>query len=260
MISNLALSSSTIALTHTNPPSLSLQDAALAVYLIFPAWIASCLGIATYSLMTNARRIFVEITFIIHNYYVLSFQLWVFTSSHSLGSFPACNSSAIIFVFVPIQILNTGRILFIALTIFMLSITTTALIFDIYRTIRLRRTTPENIDPSPLPIPSTSHPSYNSIRSWQPFDFTSLQLCLFIFYSINSAFSITFTELTISRTSFINDSTTPLWTFGQILPLLLVLLPILNFLRLFFRIISMRYLSRFRRQPSPVISLTIIQN
>lgn len=215
---------------------------------------------ATYNLMTNTRRLFFELAFVLHSYYILSFQLWVFLSSHHMGSFPACNSSAIVFVFVPIPILDTGRLIFIVITSSMLFISTLLIGLDISKTVRSHFIPSDNENST---VPSQTEPlnsSINSLRSWQPFDFSPLQLCLFILYLINSVFSITFTELTISHATFTNDSSAPVWSFGQVLPLFLLILPISNFLKSSLLLLRLYYFSRLRGQVSPVISLTVIQN
>ncbi|KAJ6452299.1 hypothetical protein C8R45DRAFT_86474 [Mycena sanguinolenta] len=229
-------------------PEINFQDAVIILYLLSMGWITVLASLAACNRLSEDTKI-LQLVSVIQSGAIGAFAFVVLGNAASFGQTSHCNGEARAVIFRPMSALYSGRILgwiVIVTVAAAYTIMTGRDILAQFKRIKDKETQPSGDnthtpsdwqDRSPgilKPDPIASAPDATSVRSHNtdhgtptlPMDGRLLAVLLFI--TIFWIFFVLNTELVIRWNQPTSANLGPTWEFGQILPVLLTLLPFIS--------------------------------
>ncbi|KAJ6508096.1 hypothetical protein DFH09DRAFT_1199344 [Mycena vulgaris] len=257
MATNTAMAVTGLILGLKPMPEISFQDALVMLYLLSMAWITVMASLASCNRLSEDTKI-LQLCSVIQGYVILTFALTVLGKAPSFGQSADCNPYAAAVIFRPFSALKSGRI-FGWIVVGLACMIYTIMTARDYTTRVLKKiresqrqvgreeapppvaqdgsvpifTPPEKrqlpINTSGLRRQFTDYGTPRLLIHW-PLVFTLLFITLFwAFFVLNTELVIRWNRPPSQATSGTN------WQFGQILPLFLAFLPLINMINTFNR-------------------------
>ncbi|KAJ7208569.1 hypothetical protein GGX14DRAFT_365295 [Mycena pura] len=248
MATNTAMAVTSLILGLKPHPEISFQDAVIIVYLLSMSWITVVFSLASCSRLYGGTTT-LQLVSILQSYVIMAFTCVVVAQAPSFGQSPDCNQDAVAVIFGPFSALKSGRIAggtIVGLVVIGYTIMT---IRD-YRALKnkTKGKVQESSDPTPdSKSEASARPKFKEFPiSSGPLDpiraglqkrrrrlidgqllFVLLCIAMFwIFFVLN-------TELVIRRNQPTQADSGLSWQFGQILPVFLTFLPLINMISAF---------------------------
>ncbi|KAH8817593.1 hypothetical protein DL96DRAFT_1622857 [Flagelloscypha sp. PMI_526] len=246
VVTNLAYGVTTLVLSAPKNPSLSLYDALVVIHLLTISWLTIFITIPHYSKFSKSQTS-LQFLAILQSYICFATAFFILATAPTFGSNKECNSvvQAVLFAQFPLLKARIGYL--VTLTIVVV-LQTVLYYFDFLgkHPPKSRSSIYRGHEPDPedaIPEPSfdghfdngrAAGSSDNKSRRWDP---TVLFQLILVFCTL--IIGIVNTELMVKRNNTIDtigggsqspkDDKTSQWTFGQIIPLALTLLPVWTF-------------------------------
>jgi len=245
---NIAMVVASLILGFKNNPEITLQDGLVVCYLLALSSITIYISFMRYDRFTNGNS-FLDFLAVFQTYLLFAFIVALLVKGRSFGKSPNCNFEAVVVIFRPFSAIRSGRVVgwvvvslalvaYSFLTIggyapaakgawtrFRESRTTQAAAEINLSTARPRGRSNQAGNPSPK-APSTS-----PRKTWiADADYTLIVVLIVI--SVIWSLAVMNTELLIRWNHFAPNHESK-WTFGQLLPIFLVALPLMSVVEAF---------------------------
>ncbi|KZP03685.1 hypothetical protein FIBSPDRAFT_462215 [Athelia psychrophila] len=228
-------------------PDISFHDALLVLYLLAPCWVTN---ICLLAFIEGDAQI-LQLLSTIQSFVVFIFASFVIVTAPVFGSHPDCNKNAWMVFFFPIPVFQVGRILggvaCVSIMFPYICITVQGYIAQLAKPGDVANPGDAVIPPNtatlqtdvPMQIPKDIEKGNLGVldklkakngRRWKP-DFDGPLTGQLLFILFVWVLAVMNTEYLIVRNRFEPSDTT--WSFGQILPLLLVIIPFRGMFRAF---------------------------
>ncbi|KAF9466923.1 hypothetical protein BDZ94DRAFT_1305793 [Collybia nuda] len=245
---NLALVVTSLILGLKSTPEISFQDALVVFYLLHLSWTTIFFCLPACNRFAEDLK-FLKLWSIVQSYMVFTFAFALLASAKSFGRSPGCNQNAALVIFRPFPMFNAGLIVCWVLVVGVVSIYTLILVKEYIPPPpkRLRqlwkRTTRKPVDlvtPDPGVYSLTGVPQGSAIETPEYPSKSGQQgryrvhiawdvMIELIVITILWAICVMNTELLIRWNRFeASDASTSEWQFGQVLPMFLITLPLVN--------------------------------
>ncbi|KAF7355822.1 hypothetical protein MVEN_00910400 [Mycena venus] len=255
MATNTAMAVTGLILGLKPKPEISFQDAVIMLYLLSMGWITVVTALASCNRLSDDTNI-LQLVSVIQSYVIISFAFAVVAKAASFGENADCNQEAVAVIFRPFSALRHGRIFgwciigFIFATYTMITFRDyTARIREMVRGRRVSHNesaSPPSVGQGPIlgqyfkhsasPVPGVGPlaPKRQSTYYGIPTALVDNQLLVIIFFILVIwAFLVLNTELTIRWYRPTQNDAVTNWQFGQMLPMFLTLLPLINMISAF---------------------------
>ncbi|KAJ7135944.1 hypothetical protein C8R44DRAFT_848713 [Mycena epipterygia] len=251
MATNTAMAVTGLILGLKPQPEISFQDGIVIIYLLSMAWTTVIFSLASCNRLSGDTWI-LQLFSVIQSYVIVAFAFVVLGQAPSFGQSPQCNQDAVAVIFRPFSALKSGRIVgWILVVVMVIGYTVmtardyTALVLKKMRERQQlrevafagRRPDPQEHPrqdfvqapvksgpPDPTPIPRRATNYGRTARALIDGQLLFMLLCIVILW----AFFVLNTELVIRWNQPTQADPGPNWQFGQILPVFLTLLPLIN--------------------------------
>jgi len=248
---NMAIAVTSLILGLKPKPEMSLQDALVVFYLLTLSWCTVLWSLGSCSRFSNGTKVLRALSDL-QSYIIFAFAFAILIKAHKFGSSPECNGNAVLVILGRISALKAGRILGWIVIIIVTASYTLMTVRDYVPVPMLTRGRivigiPAKIEVKPeSPLPLSSHlpqtsnlPNLTHIKTPEavvpyklPIDGKLIIMILFIL--LFWAFAVLNTELLIIWNHFEqSDNSQSAWQFGQVLPMFLVVLPLVNMIGAF---------------------------
>ncbi|KDQ58160.1 hypothetical protein JAAARDRAFT_34971 [Jaapia argillacea MUCL 33604] len=238
-------------------PEISFHDGLIMLYLISLSWVTTLLSLSACQRIQGSTRL-LQLFSLIQSLIFFSFAFALLSHADTFGSSPECNHHASLVLFRPFKALSIGGRVFgwiVASTVVLVYAfmaikeylpPATRTVDQWMRKIRVKASQPEpdqgaaGVDLEELhpPLDTKSNPSNNqweqSFRFAQPerhshdTGISGPLIVLMFFIILSWAIAVSNTELLIRWNHFNAPGGPSSWQFGQILPMLLVVLPFVS--------------------------------
>ncbi|KAJ7301381.1 hypothetical protein DFH08DRAFT_1090220 [Mycena albidolilacea] len=254
MATNTAMAITGLILGLKPKAEISFQDAIIIVYLLSMAWITVIAVLAACNRLSDATKT-LQMVSVCHSYIIISFTFVVLGKAPSFGQDPDCNQEAVAAIFRPFSALRHGRIFGWCSVSLMCLIYTVMTARDYTAKIRRKiekmqqshkkASSPSSVLREPVRSPyfmrstitsvhpnrtlkkaATYYETSGPLVDYQLLVVLLLILALWVFFVLN-------TELIIHWYQPIPDDSASHWQFGQILPMFLIFLPLINMISAF---------------------------
>ncbi|KAJ7602559.1 hypothetical protein DFH06DRAFT_1488646 [Mycena polygramma] len=256
MATNSAMAVTGLILGLKRSPEITLQDALVIIYLLSMGWITVIASLASCNRLSEETKI-LQLASVAQSYTVIAFALAVLVQGSRFGQTPPeCSRAAVAVIFRPFSASTSGRILgWIVVGLMVLGYTVmTARDYTAraIRTIRAKAVSrQEVVDPAPLRPVDQQRPSRTEFTDYTvPEDPAPVQrqsthygtpralvdgrlLFMLMFITVFWAFFVLNTELVIRWNQPTEAASGSNWQFGQILPMFLTVLPLINMVNAF---------------------------
>ncbi|KAH8822263.1 hypothetical protein DL96DRAFT_1620574 [Flagelloscypha sp. PMI_526] len=243
LLTNTSMAVTGLILGLAPKPEIDYQDAIIVLYLLFLGWVAATASLASCKRLRKEMKI-LELASVIQSFAVMAFAFIVLGNADRFGKRPACNQTAVAFIFRPFSALKSGRIFGWVIVALIAGCYIVMTVWDYTaRLINSRRVMKEPKTENPLPFvsPPTAGPlaATVSVKEELPRSSGNLErpatfygtatvlkddrlLFILLLVLVSWAFFVLNIELLIRRNhSSQNDPSS--WQFGQILPMFLTL-------------------------------------
>jgi len=252
---NVAMAVSSLILGLKPEPEISFHDALVVFYLLTLCWVTNTCSLASCNGFEGGAK-FLQLFSVLQSIVVFAFAFVVLITARTFGSNPECNSHAVLVFLRPFPVFNAGRIVGWVVTVAVFALYSFMTVKD-YLSKPLAWMKGKKIQDSVLPMPthntdsnkgsglkygdsSTPNDSFNVVytrrrqsRRYAPNVHGTLILQIFAILVL-WAVTVMNTELLIILNRFQHsDEGQSIWQFGQILPLLLVVLPFTGLINAF---------------------------
>jgi len=252
IVTSLAMVVAGLIVGLRSQPEISFHDALVMFYLLYLSWAAVCYTSRQCTLSSHDGVRMLQVTCIFYSYIIFAFALVLLITAESFGNTPECNRHAVIVLFRPFPAFPQGWIIGWTLTFIVFVIYTFMITGQTWRRIPLRWKLPivefdvpadpesevtrsTEVSPQALFRDATLNSSKSKGQSlshelpiaWD----VAIQLVLIVvFWSL----TVLNTELLIKWNCFAPaNRTQSFWQYGQILPVFVVVLPVLNMIKAF---------------------------
>lgn len=234
-------------------PEVSLQDSIIVSYLLLMSSTSIFVALVRYSKLESCDRK-LRVLSVLQTYIILAFIFSVLGTASSFGSTPRCNGHAVIVIFGRFKLLGKGWVAVLVINIIITAYYTFITYLGYRDTVinfyRRQRKKIENTysgkptgvnAPDPLPPADETEdfphadasqaffgPSWQPARKEEPTGITKTFLIELGIRIIFWAAFVLNTELLIIWSRFDSSDPAGQWSFGQILPLFLIALPLLS--------------------------------
>ncbi|KAF7366131.1 hypothetical protein MVEN_00489900 [Mycena venus] len=254
MATNSAMAVTGLILGLKPTPEISFQDGVIIIYLLTMGWITVIVALASCSRLSDRTNV-LQLVSVIQSYLIMVLAFAVLVKAASFGD-AECNQEAVAAIFRPFSALRHGRI-FGWCMIGLMFATYTIMTFRDYtaqikQKLQKKPKAHDEMTPQPslrqdpvarhkfkrsnsIPLPTvgTAHkrqPTYYGT----PTALVDRQLLVVLFFIlIIWAFLVLNIELIIRSYQPTQDDSASNWQFGQILPMFLALLPLINMISAF---------------------------
>ncbi|KAJ7436116.1 hypothetical protein FB451DRAFT_1108965 [Mycena latifolia] len=259
LATNTGMAVTALTLGLKPAPEISFHDALVVSYLLYISWVP-----VHFSLPSNARfpgRVkILHLCSVVQSYTLFAFAFAMLATAPTFGSNPECNPNAVVVLFRPFSVLQTGRILFCVLTGLVFVIYTGILVNDhivrpaIQKAQHRKRSViqpvpdpgdiskeaadppaPETAAPAPVPVPKTyGYTRWRDRPVEHDFGTDPTLVAKLIVILILWSLAVMNTELLIRWNHFAaSDDSHSQWQFGQVLPMFLVVLSLVGVVNTF---------------------------
>ncbi|KAH8817579.1 hypothetical protein DL96DRAFT_391271 [Flagelloscypha sp. PMI_526] len=247
VVTNIAYGVTTLVLSAPNNPSLSLYDALVVIHLLTISWFTIFITIPHYSKFSKSQTS-LQLLAILQSYVCFATAFFILATAPTFGSNKECNSvvQAVLFAQFPLLKARIGYLVTLSIVV---ALQTALYYSDFYyhRTPSIVRSSiyrGKVRDPEDDMFEASVNEHFddgwspdsrvNRSRRWDPTVLIQLILviCTLIIGLVN-------TELVVARNNTVDtigggsqasmDDEGSMWTFGQIIPLALTLLPVWTF-------------------------------
>lgn len=250
---NMAMAMAIFILGFRSIPEISLQDALVVLHLLFMSWLTVTFSLAFCGRFPTAT-VYLQGFSILQTYLISGLIFLVLGSAGNFGSFPLCNNNAKAVFLRPFPFFQTGRIVGCVLVGICVAIYSAVIVNDLRAKILAVVATHSTLlqdatAPTSPPLPDTIPPVLiieepvtvrRATTFMQPMPGLGHRtnkdgklIMVLILMSIFWMFCVLNTELLIRWNFDDSDTTTSSWQFGQILPMLLVVVPLTNVIKAF---------------------------
>ncbi|KDR66880.1 hypothetical protein GALMADRAFT_1135211 [Galerina marginata CBS 339.88] len=235
-------------------PKISFHDGLVVIYLLYLAWLTVCFSLSSVSRFSKGVK-FLKALSILQSCSIFAFTLAILITYKDFGSAPQCNANACLVLFRPFPAVKLVgvRILcwIITCTIFAIYLSVTLKDYFPSRTRMvegwIRKTIPRQADDDHEGRNAEGGRNPNTYEAGKKTSLLEMQkqayelpigwdlVLKLAAILVSWALVVTNTELLI-RWNHFNTSTSgasPPWQFGQILPMFLVVLPLVNVVNTF---------------------------
>ncbi|KAJ7624281.1 hypothetical protein DFH06DRAFT_1445953 [Mycena polygramma] len=243
---NTAMAVTGLILGLKPTPEITFQDAVIMVYLLSMGWVTVLASLAFCNRLSDETKV-LQLVSVLQGYVILAFAFAVLSTAPSFGQVPQCNHEAVAVIFRPFSALKQGRVLGWCIVSLMLIGYTAMTVWD-YLAPLLEpqgKEKPENVVEVRPPIRQEPFSTSDFVIS-APANTTTASvyeetsaliddnlLTMLMFILIIWVFFVLNIELVIHRYQATPESSVPNWQFGQILPLFLTLLPLVQMIASF---------------------------
>ncbi|KAJ7440309.1 hypothetical protein B0H11DRAFT_546261 [Mycena galericulata] len=252
MATNTAMAVTGLILGLKPQPEISFQDGVIMIYLLSMGWITVITALASCSRLSGDKNI-LQLVSVIQSYVVMAFAFAVLAKATNFGEDAECNQEAIAVIFRPFSALRHGRIFGWCIIGLMFVVYTIMTVMDYTARIKQKLQKQEAPDQStslppsvrpepqtfklsdkPLPAAGTATPKRQATYYGTATPLVHRQMLVIIFFIlILWAFLVLNTELIVRWYQPTRDDSASNWQFGQILPMFLTLLPLINMISAF---------------------------
>ncbi|KAJ6554324.1 hypothetical protein B0H19DRAFT_1153163 [Mycena capillaripes] len=254
MATNSAMAVTGLILGLKPAPEISFQDALIMIYLLSMGWITVLASLASCNRLSEDTKI-LQLASVVQSYVVVAFAFAVLGKATSFGNSANCNQEAVAVIFHPFSALKSGHILgWIVVVLMALGYTVMTgrdYTAQILRKIREKEQPRQALASPDLPRPVAQERT-KFADSGAPAGPTALPvqrqsihygtpralidgrlLFMLLFIIIFWAFFVLNTELVIRWNQPTQAGSGASWQFGQILPMFLAILPLINMVNAF---------------------------
>ncbi|KAF7361184.1 hypothetical protein MSAN_01150300 [Mycena sanguinolenta] len=245
---NTAMAVTGLILGLKPSPEISFQDAVTMLYLLSMGWITVLASLAACNRLSEDTKI-LQLVSVVQSGAIGAFAFAVLRNAATFGQSPDCNGEARAVIFRPMSALHSGRILgwiVIASVTTAYTIMTGRDILAQFKRIKNKGNEPSGDsthtpsdwqdrspgilkpDPTVLASDTTSVRSHHTDHGTPTLPMDGRLLAVLLFITIFWIFFVLNTELVIRWNQPTSANSGPTWEFGQILPLLLTLLPFIS--------------------------------
>ncbi|KAJ7118140.1 hypothetical protein C8R44DRAFT_982867 [Mycena epipterygia] len=260
LATNTAMAVTALILGLKPDPEISFHDALVVFYLLYLSWVTVFFSLPACARFTGNVKM-LHFFSIIQSYIVFAFAFAMLITAKSFGSYPQCNSNAVVVLFRPFSALKSGRTVCWVMTVLVVTVYTGILVKDhippapklVHQWIQKRVTkqipatdqelpmASPDVAPQPRRTPrvAPSKVQYHARKPPErPMEY-DLQIAWPLVIEIAVVLilwglTVMNTELLI-RWNHFNPSggAQSSWQFGQVLPMFLVVLPLVNLVNAF---------------------------
>ncbi|KLO09387.1 hypothetical protein SCHPADRAFT_943680 [Schizopora paradoxa] len=214
-VTNMAMVVTSLILGFQSNPQITLQDGIIVFYLLAMSWVAVIFSTTGYIRFKKNKNV-MKFLAVFQCYFLLLSALVFLAKSDSFGSSPTCNSEAMVVLFRPFRMIHVGRNAGLVVVVFALVGYSVLTILD------YSSGTDED---------SHSQHSYKR-RSLVLGCFPKGTILKAVVFVVIWVIAVVNTELLIRSNKF-SPGGQPQWQFGQVLPMFLVVLPLLDLVKMF---------------------------
>ncbi|KZP15426.1 hypothetical protein FIBSPDRAFT_81626 [Athelia psychrophila] len=252
---NIAMAVTALILGLQPEPDISFHDALVVLYLLTLCWVTNFCLLA----FVEGDAPILQLLSVFQSIVVFAFALAGLITAPIFGSNPGCNDNARLVFLRPIRFFNTGRIVggaVCGIVVFLyIYMTVRGYLVPLIAKVKAKKAAsalPANVVPAqtdfPMHVPKsnfnvdiegnsievlTEHRDNNDGQTWSP-DFDGPLTGQLLVILILWALTVMNTELLIVWNHFApSDSPQSIWQFGQILPLLLIIVPFVGMVKVF---------------------------
>ncbi|PVF96966.1 hypothetical protein CPB86DRAFT_786453 [Serendipita vermifera] len=257
IVTNSAMIVAALTLGLRSAPEVTFQDSLVVFYLLCLSWIC-----VYFSMPFGKGFKALKGCFVLQSYLFFAFAFTLLAKGKSFGSRPECNPNAVVVLFRPFPALTSGRIVgwILVTSLFLVYTFITvkdvvlrqkrplSIVLKVFRLqSRPKSTSTEAVRPLSEKIENTNDTDPNILEQGapplgtvysqkysMPIDWKLLLKMILI--TILWALGVMNTELLIvwSRFERVEEARSP-WQFGQLLPVFLVIIPLVNMVSCFYR-------------------------
>ncbi|KIM74202.1 hypothetical protein PILCRDRAFT_828496 [Piloderma croceum F 1598] len=252
---NMAVAVTSLILGLRAEPEISFHDVLVVFYLLLMSWVAVIGSLSFCHLFVDGTAI-IKIWSIAQSYVIFAFTLVILIKSQTFGNNPQCNDNAVVVLFRPFSALRVGRTVgwIVAVTVIAVYTGVTATEYwmkcqgqaqleRIIRRIKIRDTEAEPNLPGLEPVETkrpvaenvasgiSGHRIEEQTQSLPSFPAPARPIIEIAVKVILWTIAVTNTELLVRWNHFGSSGSS--WRLGEVLPLFLVVLPLMNMVNAF---------------------------
>ncbi|KAJ7191331.1 hypothetical protein GGX14DRAFT_600848 [Mycena pura] len=264
LFTNTAMAVTALILGMKPVPEITFHDALVVFYLLYLSWVTVNFTLPACARFSGNIKL-LHFFSILQSYTVFAFAFALLSTASSFGLHPQCNPNAVVVLFRPFSALKGGRIAGWVLNVLVAAVYTGILVKDhippaparvqqwIQKRVTKQVPAPDAdaalpvAAPPPHPAPPHRAPhtalGRGQYRARKPHDPRPMEYDLQIAWNLVIelfvvlllwALAVMNTELLIQWNNFApSDDSHSSWQFGQVLPMFLVVLPLVNLINAF---------------------------